>query len=200
MTQVSGTVQYVNGPSKFGTFNIKVNNTPYWTGKSAPPVNKGDFVTFTAVQKGNSIYVEEGSLKATASVPSITGATQQLGAGAVYTNGNGDVGRRAGYSNAVTRFNDRPWEPAKEEQRQNSIVMQHSQEMALMFLDLLQRTDALVLPKTAKPAERYEYLENLRKEVTQALYNEASASGDMEAIAAAETKTPPIMPTSWEEN
>lgn len=177
--QISGTVQYVNGPSKYGTYNIKLNDTLYWTGKSAPAVKRGDFVQFTMVQKGTNFWVEDGSLQ-TQDVGFASGsvAAQHSTAGGLpgTVPSNGYASKRAaslaGPSGTV-RFNDRPWDPEDDKARQSSIVMQHSQEMALGFINLLAAHDALVLPKSGKQADRYEYLEALRKEVTQRLYEEA---------------------------
>ena len=172
MSQVNGVVEYVNGPNQFGLYSIKVDGQYYGNGKVRPTVSKGDNVKFEAVKKGKYFNVE-GEIEVLSS-----------GNATVVSFPNSTARGAAGASRSV-RFNDRPWDPAVEETRQRSIIMQHSQEMAVSLAKLMLERGAIPIKDTDAAGKKYDIINTYVHNIAQEMFDKVLAtevkSGNQEA-------------------
>lgn len=191
LATVSGVVQSVNMNEKTGMWSVKINNEYHGAGRYRPKVNAGDKVTFQSKQNGRFWNMQFGSVKVLGKgeIPTESPATALVSTTESAGNSRMEYsnGMAASNSKSNVRFNDRPWNPEEETARQHSIIMQHSQEMALTFLGFLAGQDAALVPKSAKTESKLTAYEQMLDKFTMKFFNQAKNASVAEASEDQET-------------
>lgn len=135
--KITGTVEKItSSPGQYGMMHrVTVDNVMYGTGKTAPPVNVGDYVEFEAEQKGQYWNANAATFR----VRPMTNAPQVL-----EINHQAPVERKA-------------WVPDKD--RQDSITYQSARKDALEMTSLLLNSNALDFGKAKTVAAKVELVE-----------------------------------------
>lgn len=118
----------------------------YGFGLKKPACQEGDNVTFEATKNA------KGYLDADVDTLTVMDAPREQPV--PRPSGPRFTGTSKGNPGGGVTWNQRPWEPAKEDERQRAIVVQHSQEMALRFVELLAAQESLPIAKTAKAVDK----------------------------------------------